>query len=668
MSAGSADRTALWYWRRLRRFQRGELVWRISSAVRQRWWLRMWLVSKGRPVPVGTLATTCVQIDDSVRDSIDPDVATRLVEAAQNLMSGQWTVLGIERHDLTAPDWTSDGTSDINRSPDLDGTVSTQPSLKHTWELSRHHILTVLATASWMTGDPVYSDRAAELLAAWVASNDEPSTTVHWSSVEIAERLISWVWLRRLATSSSVHELFETQAVRRVLYLHLDWLRRFPSRFSSANNHRIAELAGLLTGACGFADLIPVGYLRAPALESLQQELALQVGASGLQREPALDYHCFVFDLAVISLAEAARAGLPVSEDSKLLLTRMADALALCADDDLRTPRFGDSDESEVAQMDAPGATPAHRSLSLAAACFGPASSGWPTVPPTVRAAVVSGFAGKLEVSGPQPRSLFTTPQLLATTGYIAMLRSRQSVSPEVWAAMRVGEFSYLPIGSHSHADLLSLELRVDGEDLIVDPGTYCYQELPQWRRHFRSTSSHSTLAINGEDQVEYWGAFLWGGDAKARVVEELHDPSGDVYEWVAEHDAYRRFDDARRVRRTVRLDTDRVSVFDRIVGGPIEDVVLTWSLGERWRMRSPKAGESTHVRIVEIGPLTVTIELPHQLKWGCVDADAHVLAPSFGRRSPTIVLDGRGTIRPGDDLLTVFSWNSLSNESESQT
>jgi hypothetical protein len=614
------------------------------------------------------LTTSCAQIDESVRESIDPAAAARLVEAAQNLMSGQWTVLGIERHDLTAPDWTSDGTSQDNRSPDLDGTVSAQPSLKHTWELSRHHVLTVLATASWITGDPIYADRAAELLASWVASNDEPSTTVHWSSVEIAERLISWVWLRRLAASSSVYELFETQAVRRVLYLQLDWLRRFPSRFSSANNHRIAELAGLLTGACGFADLIPVADLSAPALDSLQQELTLQVGASGLQREPALDYHCFVFDLGVISLAEAARAGLPISEQVIAVLTRMADALALCADEDLRTPRFGDSDESEVAQMDAPGATPAHRSLSLAAAWFGPASSGWPSVPPTVRAAVVAGFAGKLEMSGPQPRSLSTTPQLLANTGYIALLRSPRSVSPEVWAAMRVGEFSYLPIGSHSHADLLSLELRVDGEDLVVDPGTYCYQELPQWRRHFRSTSSHSTLAINGEDQVEYWGAFLWGGDATARVVDELHDPSGDVDEWVAEHDAYRRFDDALRVRRTVRLDTDRVSVVDRIVGGSVTDVALAWPLGERCRMRSPEPGERSHVRIVEIGSLTVTIELPQQLHWASVDADAHVLASGFGCLSPTIVLEGRGTIRPGDDLVTVFSWNPPSNEPESHT
>ena len=38
------------------------------------------------------------------------------------------------------------------------------------------------------------------------------------------------------------------QAAPQIFFAHVYWLKRFPSLHSSANNHRIAELAGLIVG------------------------------------------------------------------------------------------------------------------------------------------------------------------------------------------------------------------------------------------------------------------------------------------------------------------------------------------------------------------------------------------------------------------------------------
>ncbi len=53
----------------------------------------------------------------------------------------------------------------------------------------------------------------------------------------------------------------------------------------------------------------------------------------------------------------------------------------------------------------------------------------------------------------------------------------------------------------HVHNDKLSFELNIDGEDLVVDPGTYLYTPIPTRRNEFRKTASHSTLIVEGKEQ-----------------------------------------------------------------------------------------------------------------------------------------------------------------------
>ncbi|MEQ9200737.1 MAG: heparinase II/III family protein, partial [Rhodospirillales bacterium] len=49
------------------------------------------------------------------------------------------------------------------------------------------------------------------------------------------------------------------------------------------------------------------------------------------------------------------------------------------------------------------------------------------------------------------------------------------------------------PIGAHRHHDQLSVELTVDGRDIIRDPGTYIYTPDPAARNAYRAISAHFT-------------------------------------------------------------------------------------------------------------------------------------------------------------------------------
>jgi uncharacterized heparinase superfamily protein len=64
---------------------------------------------------------------------------------------------------------------------------------------------------------------------------------------------------------------------------------------------------------------------------------------------------------------------------------------------------------------------------------------------------------------------------------------------------------SYLP--AHGHCDGLSFELSSNGLPLIVNSGTYRY-ENGEWRNFFRSTKAHNTVSISDQEQSQFWGSF----------------------------------------------------------------------------------------------------------------------------------------------------------------
>ena len=158
---------------------------------------------------------------------------------------------------------------------------------------------------------------------------------------------------------------------------HQQYLAAFESRGSSANNHLIAEAAGLLAASCAFPWFEMSARWRKHASALLEKSLRDNTFPSGINRELASDYHGFVFELGAFAAAEAAAFGAPVSDDCWQLLCAMADAMAALVDSRLRPPRQADSDEGRVVLLDAPEHNRWPALLSLGGALFG-ALDWWP--------------------------------------------------------------------------------------------------------------------------------------------------------------------------------------------------------------------------------------------------------------------------------------------------
>lgn len=65
--------------------------------------------------------------------------------------------------------------------------------------------------------------------------------------------------------------------------------------------------------------------------------------------------------------------------------------------------------------------------------------------------------------------------------------------SERFFLSIRCGPIGQNGNGGHAHNDQLAVELNIDGEDWIADPGTYLYTPSPEERNAYRSVHAHAT-------------------------------------------------------------------------------------------------------------------------------------------------------------------------------
>jgi hypothetical protein len=589
---------------------------------------------------------------------VPAEAKAAILNAAARLMQGEWEVLGVARSDMAAPDWFHDPVTG-RRSPSdryafrINYRVEEQTgNIKHVWEISRLQHLTLLATAWFLSHNDAYACRVDEQLRSWWRENPFLSG-VHWTSgIEIGIRLISLAWIRRLLDEwPGAADLFECHdlAVRQIRW-HQQYLAAFRSRGSSANNHVVAEAAGQLVASCAFPWFGESARWRRNSARLLEDELARNTFPSGIGRELASDYQCFITELGLLAAVEAERSDRPLSASTWQRLCAMADSAAALADERLRPPRQGDDDEGRALLLDAPECARWPLLLALGEEIFG-RLGWWPAAQPSASGAIIGAMIpARRDVAGrPAER-----PSQFVDAG-TTVLRTSGGSAPEIWCRCDGGPHGFLRIAAHAHADALSVEVRYGGVDILADPGTYCYHGEPEWRSYFRSTIAHNTVELDGRNQSRDGGPFLWLSHANGRELDVAD--LGDITEWTAEHDGYLSLRPPARHRRTVQLDkaSRSIAIVDQIDGGS-HDLRLTFHLGPD--VRAELDGPSALLSWPGASPPgSARLELPCGLEWslhrGETDPVLGWYSGRFGHRVPATTLLGCGRSIPGLPLST---------------
>ena len=591
-----------------------------------------------------------------------------MIAAAEEVLAGRWELLGAVRQDMEDPDWFFDPVT-ARRAPQVDYCFNVDHrsedvtgNVKQIWELSRLQHLTVLAAAFALSGDERYAERAASHLRSWWAQSPFLSG-VHWTSgIEAGLRLITWVWVRRLLDGwTGAAELFERNDVALAqIWWHQHYLARFRSRGSSANNHVIAEAAGLLVAALAFDWFAESSRWSEEATRVLEQELTSNTFPSGVNREMAFDYHGFVTELAVVAAVEAEWDGRPLSTDLWMLLYRMFDVVAATADVNLRAPRYGDGDNGRALVIDPSTGERSSDVLAIGESLFD-APGWWPSVRPTVTSTLLASMAGRRHTAGHTERRPCHYPDAGLT-----VMRSSPSDGEEIWCRCDAGPHGFLSIAAHAHADALAVEVRYDGMDVLADPGTYCYHGEPLWRSYFRSTLAHNTIEVGRQDQSASGGPFLWTRHAHSRLIGLETDDDGAVTSWTAEHDGYRSLSPPVGHRRLVRLASRlrRLEIVDYLETTGKHGFRLAFHLGPDLHARM--FGHSIEISWShDTFSRSATLFLPNGPSWslssGATDPILGWYSPRFGENQPAWAVVGEGACSGAgiDTYRTVLQFHS---------
>ena len=479
-----------------------------------------------------------------------PEQAAQIVERAERICEHRFDLLGYEAVDYGAQiDWHCDRVHG-KRAPRkpwfrvkyLDFTEVGDS--KVTWELNRHQHLVTLAKAFRLSGNEKFSAELFREWEHWQAENPYPMG-INWaSSLEVAFRSLSWLWVYfLLADSPGMPSGFRAAWLRglAVAGRHIDC---YLSTYFSPNTHLLGEAVALFFIGTLCPEIPGARRWQQRGWQIVQQEAERQVQSDGLHFEQSLYYHVYALDFFLHSavLASANQISIPSQYDRTL--ERMLEALAVLARDG-SVPQFGDDDGGRL--FDASRNRKQHLldPLATGAVLFGRGDFKSIARGPREETLWLLGESGMEEFN--QLPAVVPTRNSIAfqTSGLYVMSGDRPSRQLIIDAG-RQGAHS----AGHGHADALSLTASSGGVDLLIDSGTFEYIGTGDQRDRFRGTRAHNTLSVAGQDQAEPKGPFSWGRLPKVDAEGWIAGQSFDLF--AGSHDGYSRLPNAVIHRRFV--------------------------------------------------------------------------------------------------------------------
>jgi hypothetical protein len=603
-----------WYLERLRVMEPAEVLHRLFEFGRQRTY-RYRPPSPAASKGARRGVRTPVLLPSIERLGELPGVERFWRERSAELAGGHVVLLGCSWPAAPLPDWRLDPVSG-GRWPDsytfdIDYRHGSADlgEVKCVWELNLLMYLVPVAAQARMQGDLDLATKVHDHVQDWLDRN-RPYRGVAWSSgIEVALRLVALV---------AISELLEPQAqvvgVYAAVLEHADYLRRFPSRYSSANNHRVAELLGLIVANL----VVDSEWLNT---DELLRELIVVVESlfheDGIGAEQSNTYAAFTLEMAATAAAAARASGSTCPVSLTGAMERALAALDALTDCRGHVVRFGDDDEGRV--------------LSAA-------------VPHEMHMDAV-----RLLVRGTAVRHRPSSPVMSFHAGGYTAVRTEDFGQEVLWV-LDHGLLGHGALAAHGHADTLAVWCHIGGHPLFVDAGTYLYHSGGAWREYMRSTAAHNTVVLGGDSSSQPAGHFNWLRDARAtgRRTALTAVPSMCV---TAEHDGYVRSLGIVHQRRLERIDEGQFRLTDGVLG--TNSVAARWSLLVHPAFDTRRTAEGWELS----GPDEIRVRVRVPRSWdartlrGSSNPRAGWYSERFGSVEPAaqLVLDGH--MSPGETL-----------------
>jgi hypothetical protein len=471
---------------------------------------------------------------------------------------------------------------------------------KITWELNRHQHLVTLAKARLLSGDEKY---AVELIAqwhSWIKANPYP-LGINWgSTLEVAFRSLSWIWVDQLLAGNAECAEFRAELMP-ALAFHGRYIARYLSTYFSPNTHLLGEAVALFFLGTLYPQLPGAAHWKASGWNILLREADRQVRPDGVYFEQSLHYHVYALDFFLHARLLAANNNVEIPPSFDAVLARMLDVIAALSQAGT-AEGFGDDDggrlwnprRNQTEQMTDP--------LALGAVMY---SKEFPAAQLTEEAIWLFGSEAIEQLALAENLQMDANVQSHAFPDGGLYVFADSKPYPQVMmldaGPQGVGR------SGHGHADALSLRLAMDGRRWLVDSGSGVYISNERVERDsFRGTGAHNTLRVDGLDQAVPDQPFSWTNIPTVQAETWI---AGKTFTYfVGSHNGYARLADPVEHRRHVmRIAGGIYLVRDVVLGRAKHELEIRWHFAPDLKVRvvgkgrveaSTQSGESALVLI----------------------------------------------------------------------
>ena len=441
--------------------------------------------------------------------AVTEDAQRRISHLAAMVCGNEFEFRGIGRIALPRSDgnwyYVSDGT---RRLPPAEAVM-----------VNRHDFLLPLVQSVLLGQGTESREKINDLFDYWIDNFSLSMLLRHDTPIDAAIRLINWLWVFNydLLTISPR----QSSRLKEIVRLQIEYISAWRS---PGGNHLVLEALANYLVALAFPRISGASRHQSWSRRALINEMLRQIGDDGMHSEQSMFYHQAVAThfLKFSIASKSANDPLPIWADQRL--ARMLDYVHLTMKPNLTHPMLGDgeliaTDDREhweakclLAARSQMTGSPIHHDFR-----------------PSINDSTIW-------ILGLDPRDIPVTDEPLESAVFdstgAAVFRD-----DDRYLYFDVAPFGDPELPHHGHADALSIEFFADGKDVFVDTGGYGYYN-DDYRRFFRSTFAHNSIAIDHRDQSQLFGVIGFG--RLANTAMEKYELSDELDYVAGSHDGYR--------------------------------------------------------------------------------------------------------------------------------
>ena len=559
-----------------------------------------------------------------------------IIETAERILNNEFGFLGINPKQLKEIEWNKDIGSGhlwpnefyLDLRENLSKDFGKGWDIKNVWELSRFHYLIPLSLAYYLTGKQKYLNKWQELISDWIRNNPVYYGPNWLIAMEVAIRACNWLFSyeiiqRRtvLLQSGEFGEMFQNSLFEhgRFIFNNLEFA---PIK----SNHYLSDIVGLVYLGVFFQKTKEGKKWLNFANKALEEEIKNQVYDDGVDYELSISYHRYKTELFLWAFWLLKINGFEISEETAKKLVKMVDFVKIYTKPNDLAPQIGDSDDSRLHLIWEDFYHWEKRNHFAVLKLFFYFKEKKPQEQPLKISEEINSFFF--------PQAKF----LIASSNDFYFITGR-------------GEACNGKGGSHTHNDILSFELNVNGEDIIVDPGTYVYTKDTLLRNRFRSSRQHNVCFINNEEQNELTrDIFYYPQKNKLKVLEHSENESKIIFSGQL-NSYFRKF--------IIDKKEKSLEIEDKILG---DNLNLEWNfhLAPQIKIWLKEKTERKFREIILLGEKTKLIfRVSNDLD--CVIIEDEV-SPSYGVKVPTKTIKLSGFLSQSSPKEFKFKMEPIKN------